>query len=135
MEDLQNEFVTKVSKSDVYGTHWFFVAKHKNGNTASQVVDLPETLILGFNAKGLHVYDTDLNFIMLFKYGEIYRWGGSASQFCIILFDANANESFDLVVATTQASDMASIIIDHIESLLTEQQEAFDKGGASVDAN
>ena len=121
IDDMQNEFVEIISKSPLYGTHWFFVYRHRNG-TAPQVVSLPEKLILGFNAEGLHIFDTDLKFIRSFEYEKIYRWGGSASQFCIILFDSNLEESFDLVVITTQASDMASIIIDHIEFLLAEKE-------------
>jgi hypothetical protein len=114
--DKQNRFVDIVAQSPLYGTHWFYV--NRVNGTANQVSELPDKLVLGFNGEGLHVFDTEMTFIVSFTYGDIHRWGGSPSQFCIILFDAETEEVFDLVVATAQASDMASVILDHIESLM-----------------
>jgi hypothetical protein len=121
IETLQRDFVTEVAQSPVYGTHWFFAMRVSS--QAEQIKDLPWKLILGYNADGLHIFSSEMEFKMSFSYGEIYRWGGSASQFCIILFDSEKEESFDLVVATAQASDMASVIMDHIEALLVAKQQ------------
>ncbi len=130
IDEMQLDFIDLASESPVYGTHWFYVLKVNA--KAAQVLSLPTQMVIGFNSDGLHIFSVDMEFIQTYTYGEIYRWGGSAKEFCIILFDSKTSESFDLVVATAQASDMASIIIDHIEFLLVEKNTAEAAAGGST---
>ena len=79
---------------------------------------------LGFNAEGMHVYTLKRKLLVSFPYADIYRWGGSSSQFSLIMADANMPESFEFVIITGQAADMAAIILDHIRQIMAEQEAA-----------
>jgi len=61
-----------------------------------------------------------------FSYGNIYRWAGSSSQFSLIMADTTGTDSFEFVVVTAQAADMAASILDHIHALM----RALEAGGA-----
>lgn len=121
-ENLQAEFVAIVQENPLYGTHWFYV--HKVVNTPSDktpriVKELPWDILLGFNSEGMHMYTFDRVLIHSFAFGEIYRWGGSSSQFSLIIWDSEIKESFELIVTTAQAADMAAIILDHIRTIMS----------------
>ena len=119
--DLQAEFVQIAQKNTYYGTHWFYVYKMdpQSGVAIPQrVQDYPRELIMGFNHVGLHIFNMKKELMGTFPYGEIYRWGGSSSQFSLIMADENANDSFEFVIVTAQAADMAAIILDHIRALM-----------------
>lgn len=119
--DLQAEFVQVAQKHPFYGTHWFYVHKMdpQTGVTAPvHIQDYPRDLILGFNHVGLHIFTMDRQLLGSFPYGEIYRWGGSSSQFSLIMADTNSSDSFEFVIITAQAADMAAIILDHIRALM-----------------
>jgi hypothetical protein len=116
-EDLQD--------SPLYGTHWFYV--HKVDNPSSVAVpktisNLPRDIILAFNADGMHVYSSNRVCLISFPYADIYRWGGSSSQFSLIMADESLADSFEFVVITGQAADMAAIILDHIRAIMAEQE-------------
>ena len=49
------------------------------------------------------------------------RWGGSSSQFSLIIWDTEMKESFEFIVTTAQAADMAAIILDHIRTIMALQ--------------
>jgi len=55
-----------------------------------------------------------------FSFAEIFRWGGSSSGFSLILAAPGdkKGQSFEWVVVTSQAQDMAAIILDHIRALM-----------------
>jgi myosin heavy subunit len=121
-ENLQAEFVSIVQENPLYGTHWFYV--HKVVNTPTDktpriVKELPWDILLGFNSEGMHMYTFDRVLIHSFAFGEIYRWGGSSSQFSLIIWDSEIKESFELIVTTAQAADMAAIILDHIRTIMS----------------
>jgi hypothetical protein len=65
------------------------------------------------------MYTFDRALIHSFAFGEIYRWGGSSSQFSLIIWDSEIKESFELIVTTAQAADMAAIILDHIRTIMS----------------
>jgi hypothetical protein len=50
------------------------------------------------------------------------RWGGSSSQFSLIIWDSEVKESFEFIVTTAQAADMAAIILDHIRTIMALQE-------------
>ena len=136
IDDLQDIFLQLVQENPLYGTHWFFVHKVDPAEGAvvpEAVQGLPRDLILGFNADGMHVFDLQRHLVCTFPYGDIYRWGGSSSQFSLIMADDSLIEagvdSFEFVIVTAQAADMAATILDHIKAVMAEQMED-EEGGA-----
>jgi hypothetical protein len=124
-EDLQEQFLDVVRKSQQYGTHWFYVHKVEppaNAIVPEAVRGLPRDLILGFNTEGLQIYDFQRQFLLQFPFADIYRWGGSSSQFSLIMADEGIADSFEFVVTTSQAADMAAVILDHIRAIMAEQE-------------
>merc|ERR1711871_1425159 len=117
---LQEKFVNILSEHQLYGTHWFYV--FKVNNSPEIVRNLPNELLLGFNSDGMHAYTFEWKFVALFPYADIYRWGGTASQFSLIIWDSNAGESFELIVSTAQAADMAASILDHIRAIMAAEE-------------
>jgi hypothetical protein len=127
--DLQAEFVSITQKHPYYGTHWFYVHKMEPapGAVAPELVaNWPKDLLMGFNHVGLHMFTMEKKLLSTFSYGNIYRWGGSSSQFSLIMADTTGTDSFEFVVVTAQAADMAASILDHIHALM----RALEAGGA-----
>jgi hypothetical protein len=123
-EDLQQRFLEIVHKSPYYGTHWFYV--HKIEPPPNQLIPtairrLPRDLILAYNSDGLHIFDTQRHLLTGYSFADIYRWGGSSSQFSLILADESVSDSFEFCVITTQAADMAAIILDHVRAIMAEE--------------
>ncbi len=121
-ETLQAEFVSIAQTLPYYGTHWFYV--HKVNNTPKLVADLPHDLLLAFNSDGMHIFSSDRKLHHSFAFADIYRWGGSSSQFSLIIWDSELKESFEFIVTTAQAADMAAVILDHIRTIMALQDSA-----------
>lgn len=124
-EDLQDQFLQIVQESPLYGTHWFHVYKVESPPSVvvpRAVRQLPKDLLLGFNAEGLHIYNVRRTLLLSFPYADIFRWGGSSSQFSLIMADPSLPDSFEFVIITAQAADMAAIILDHIRAIMAEQE-------------
>ena len=56
--------------------------------------------------------------VQSFGYADIYRWGGSSSQFSIIIWNAETQDTDDVSMHTTQAADMAALILDYINAIM-----------------
>jgi len=124
-DDLQDRFLQIVQANDAYGSHWFYVHKLEPASYAgipNAIKLLPRDLLLAFNADGMHVYDFNRAKLLSFPYSDICRWGGSSSQFSLIMADETTNESYEFVLITSQAADMAAIILDHIRAIMAEQE-------------
>jgi hypothetical protein len=122
--DLQDRFLQIVQKSPSYGSHWFYAHKMEAPSDSVLPVTirhLPLDLIVAFNAEGMHIYSFDRKLLLSFPYSDIIRWGGSSSQFSLIMVDQQS-ESFEFVLITSQAADMAAIILDHIRAIMAEQE-------------
>jgi len=122
-EDIQKEFVHSIQQNPLYGMHWFYV--YKGNSQPAMVALLPKELILGFNSEGMHIFDLDRVRLHSFAYADIYRWGGSSSQFSLIIWDPYIKESFELIVVTGQAADMAAIILDHIRAIMSQKDSGL----------
>lgn len=125
-DDLQDQFLQIVQKNPVYGSHWFYAHKLDPSSTAGipkNIQQLPYDLILAFNSDGMHIYDFARQLLISFPYSDICRWGGSSSQFSLIMADDQTNESYEFVLITSQAADMAAIILDHIRAIMAEQEQ------------
>ena len=45
-------------------------------------------------------------------------WGGSSTQFSVIIWNAATQDTDDVSVFTSQAADMASLILDYINAIM-----------------
>lgn len=92
--------------------------------TVELVRKLPRDLTLAFNATGLHIFDSaDMSVeLHAFGFADIYKWGGSSTQFVMVLWDGQAQKQFELMVVTAQAPDMATIILDYIHAIMQAQK-------------
>lgn len=114
-EDLQTKFVQTVKDHPLYGTHFFHVRKH---TFPEAMATFPERMIVAFNSEGLHFLNLERETLASFGYADIYRWGGSSSQFSIIIWNAEAQDTEDVSMYTSQAADMASLILDYINAIM-----------------
>lgn len=125
-DDLQERFLQIVQKSNMYGSHWFYAHKMEPQSLVGiprAIQQLPYNLMLAFNADGMHIFDFNRRHLLSFPYSDICRWGGSSSQFSLIMADDNTHDSYEFVLITAQAADMAAIILDHIRSIMAEQEQ------------
>lgn len=53
-----------------------------------------------------------------FGYADIYRWGGSSTQFNIIIWNPESQDTDDVSMYTSQAADMAALILDYINAIM-----------------
>lgn len=126
-EDLQENFLEIVQASPLYGMHWFHTHKVAPSARVPKVIEqLPNDILIGFNYDGMQIFDMNRKSLAQFPYAEIFRWGGSSSQFSLILgypgfVGPNGQPGdFELTLITCQANDMASIILDHIRAIMQE---------------
>lgn len=124
-DDLQELFLQIVQEKPMYGSHWFYAHKMDSSNVVGiprSIQQLPRDLMLAFNAEGMHIFDFNRRTLLSFPYSDICRWGGSSSQFSLIMSDEASNDSYEFVLVTAQAADMAAIILDHIRAIMAEQE-------------
>jgi hypothetical protein len=124
-DDLQDRFLQIVQKCPAYGSHWFYAHKMEVAASAAvpqSIRQLPNDVLLAFNADGMHLYTFSRKLLLSFPYADICRWGGSSSQFSLIMADDQSGESYEFVLITSQAADMAAIILDHIRAIMAEQE-------------
>lgn len=123
---LQDRFLQIVQKSPMYGSHWFYAHKMEPQSLVGipkTIQQLPRDLMVAFNADGMHIFNFSRRHLASFPYSDICRWGGSSSQFSLIMADDATNDSFEFVLITAQAADMAAIILDHIRAIMADQEQ------------
>ena len=128
--EMTQKLMDTTMAHEFYGSHFFHA--HKVGYSAMQsVVDLlPTDLTVSFSAAGMSIFDT-ASFtsgggtagaaLHTFGYADIYRWGGSSSQFSLYIWYQPSEATFELKLATSQAADMAAIILDYINAIMANQ--------------
>lgn len=124
-DDLQDRFLQIVQKSPQYGSHWFYAHKLEPQSYAGippAIQQMSYDLLLAFNSEGMHLHNFSRQLLMSFPYSDICRWGGSSSQFSLIMADDQTSDSYEFVLITSQAADMAAIILDHIRAIMAEQE-------------
>ena len=119
LDDLQLKLIQIAQEHPYYGAHWFYC--HRVNDQPDIVAAMPRDLIIGFNADGMHILDAGEGRAALatFGYADIYRWGGSSSQFSLIVWDAAVESTFELILTTAQAADMAACILDTINAIMS----------------
>lgn len=118
-EELQNHYIDAVKDHPLYGTCFFHVRKHK---FPVHMDAFPDDLIIALNSEGLHFLNEERETLSSYGYADIYRWGGSSSQFSIIIWNAETNDTDDVAMFTSQAADMASLILDYITAIMNTQE-------------
>jgi myosin heavy subunit len=123
-ETLQEQFLSVVQKSTLYGMLWFYTHKVKsNKKLPEELKSVPTDLLIAFNAEGLFIFSMDRVLLHTFSYGDIFRWGGSSSQFSLILNYKGMTEPWELTLITSQATDMAACILDHIRAIMAAKKK------------
>mmetsp|Transcript_46143 Transcript_46143/g.128229 ORF Transcript_46143/g.128229 Transcript_46143/m.128229 type:complete len:103 (+) Transcript_46143:2785-3093(+) len=97
--------------------------------------DLPKEVTIGFGPTGIHILDSEAFLrdgatkdcaLISYGYADLYRWGGSASKFSVIIWSSAKETTFEFGMSTSQAAAMAAIVSDYIEAIMatTEYKEA-----------
>ena len=73
---------------------------------------------MAFNHEGIAIFNMQKECIVSYPFADIFRWGGSSGLFSVILGDDDSGTQFDFSVITSQSSDMAAIILDHIRGIM-----------------
>ena len=117
---LQGQFLDTLQQSPMYGMHWFYVHPYLSETKKYPRVirTLPYRIALAFNHEGIAIFNMQKECIVSYPFADIFRWGGSSGLFSIILGDDSAGTQFDLSVITSQSSDMAACILDHIRGIM-----------------
>lgn len=114
-EEIQQKYVERVRDHPLYGTCFFHVRKHKFPEAMDSY---PEQVIIALNSEGLHFLNEDRETLASYGYADIYRWGGSSTQFNIIIWNAEAGDTDEVSMFTSQAADMAALILDYINAIM-----------------
>jgi len=110
--ELQCRFVNAIKGNDLFLAHVFFTTK------LYAPIMLPPRVVAVFHCDGLYLLDQQYNRIKSYNYADLYRWGGSTSQFTLTIWNQETQSTFELLLKTTQASDMAAILVDYIDRLM-----------------
>ena len=81
-------------------------------------------MIAMFNSDGLHFLNEERQILMSYGFADIYRWGGSSVQFSLIIWNADTQDTFEMILTTFQAADMAALILDYINAIMASTQAA-----------
>ena len=114
-EVTQAKLVRSVKDHPLYGTSFFHVRKNRFPEHMSSY---PNEVILALNSEGLHFLNEERDTLSSFGYADIYRWGGSSTQFSIIIWNPDTQDTDDVSMFTSQAADMASLILDYITAIM-----------------
>ena len=115
-EVVQAEYVSTVKDHPLYGTCFFHVRRFK---FPRHMAGYPAELIIALNSEGLHFLNEQKETLASFGYADIYRWGGSSTQFSIIIWNPEQEDTDDVNMHTSQAADMASLILDYINAIVS----------------
>ena len=115
--DIEVAFVDMIKDMPLYGGHVFFV-KVANNTATNLDPPLPERLTLCFREDGLHIMNEGFEELHHYGFSDVIRWGGSSRQFSLVIWDSEEEATYELMLHTAQASDMASAILDHINAIM-----------------
>lgn len=110
--ELQNKFVNAIKTNDLFLAHVFYTTK------LYSPILLPNRVVAVFHCDGLYLLDSAYNKIKAYGYADLYRWGGSTTQFTLTIWNQETQSTFELLLKTTQASDMAAILVDYIDKIM-----------------
>lgn len=100
---LENQYIDIVSKYPLWGQAFFFARKNQNGSD----------IVCGISFQGLHFYDLNRKQTDEYTFDVLQRWGGSSSQFWVLVLDKQKKQKKKLKLYTSQARDMSNLILDY----------------------
>ncbi len=121
-EEIQAKYVETVRDHPLYGTNFFHVKRH---NFPEQMEGFPKLCIIALNSEGLHFLNEEMETLSSYGYADIYRWGGSSTQFSIIIWNPDTQDTDDVSMFTSQAADMAALILDYINAIMATNESAL----------
>ena len=108
-----------MTQHPLYGTSLFFCRK---SNNPTKLKNVPSDFYLGFNSAGVSFLGANDDGLLeeeaSFGFADIYRWGGSSTQFSLIIYDAESESTFELTAYTNQAHYMASHVMEYINAIM-----------------
>ena len=88
---------------------------------------LPDDITVAFGHGGLRILDTpSWSVLHEFGFADVCRWGGSSSVFSLFLYNEETESTDELKLSTSQAADMAGIILDYISAIMEEQGDEME---------
>jgi len=114
----QDKFISVAAAHPLYGAHFFEVlVLHQEPLVCEKLQK--EKILLAFNKGGMAILDQqDRSTLYQCGFADLFRWGGSSSVFSIFVWDSASSTQFELKVATSQAQEIAGIILDYITALM-----------------
>ncbi|CBJ31892.1 conserved unknown protein [Ectocarpus siliculosus] len=117
LQELEILFVEQCRDRPMYGSHFFYSLKVQC--VPDLLSNLPNNLLLAFNADGMHIFSVDKKeLLQQYSYADVHSWRGTRRQVSLTIWDQDTDSVFELALKTQQASDMASIILDHINAIM-----------------
>jgi len=121
-EEIEAQFVEAIRSLPFYGGNLFCV-KLAYANSPNDEFQLPDLLTLCYREDGLHIFSDSYEHLYHFGYADIIRWGGSSRQFSLVIWEAESEQTFELMLHTAQAADMAAIILDYINAIMLSKED------------
>ncbi|KAA0155260.1 hypothetical protein FNF27_01564 [Cafeteria roenbergensis] len=118
--EAQAAVIATAKDHPLYGTCFFNVRRK---TFPESMAAFPEFVTIALNSEGLHFLDDAKETLSTFGFADIYRWGGSSTQFSIILWNAEDDETEEVTFFTDQAADIASLILDYINAIMAAGDE------------
>jgi len=103
LDYLQKKFVEMASALPLYGMTFFFVRRAAEEND----------MICGIDHNGVSFLSLSRVLLQAFPFKDVHRWGGSSSQFWLLVWDSKKNAKSKLALYTSQARDMSALILDY----------------------
>jgi len=117
--EVQHAFLAICEKNPYYGGHLFCCKKaFINLSDESEDFDLPDLITLCYREDGLHFFSDNYEHLFHCGFADIIRWGGSSRQFSLVIWNADSESTFEVMLHTPQAADMAACILDHIDHIM-----------------
>ena len=122
---LQTTFVDDCAAHDLYGASFFHCHRVTAKDEPAIVAGLPGDVTIAFGHSGMHILDSETyDKLHNFGYADVCRWGGSSSIFSLFIWNTSDETTFELKLSTSQAADMAGIILDYINAIMANTEEA-----------
>lgn len=123
VDALQRTFIEVLWEHDLYGGHFFHCDKIDYPNQPGIITALPVHVTIAFHASGISIFETASGSRLgalhaSFGYADVSRWSGSSSTFSLHIWSPASSSTFELKVSTSQATDMAAIILDFIKAIM-----------------
>lgn len=85
LQELEILFVEQCRDRPMYGSHFFYSLKVQC--VPDLLSNLPNNLLLAFNADGMHIFSVDKKeLLQQYSYADVHSWRGTRRQVCVLCF-------------------------------------------------